>query len=338
MGLIGFGLAGVTHAALVDAAPDLELVSVATSNQERIGQLRQLYPHVAVTNAADLLADDRIELVIVATPNDNHRDLAITALEAGKHVVVDKPFTVTSGEATAVIDVATRVGRKLSVFHNRRWDNDYLTVQRLVSAGALGNVHTFVSRYERWIPDVAQGWRERSAPGGGVLYDLGSHLIDQAVELFGTPQTVFADIRSQRSGAETDDYFHLLLECKRVAVVLQSGLLVKDRGPRFELHGTKGSFLKYGVDPQSAALANGLRPGGDDWGADPESDYGTLTTDETIRVPTVHGDFPAFYAQMASAIRENANVPVDASDARDVIRIIECCLQSYSEGRAVAFA
>jgi len=261
-----------------------------------------------VATPAQLLEDPAVELVVVAAPNSVHYEMAGAALRAGRHVVVDKPFVIRLAEADELIELAEREGRVLSAFHNRRWDNDFLTVERCVRAGLLGRVSTYVARYDRFRPQPSRGWLEEDLPGSGVLYDLGTHLIDQALHLFGLPTTVMADLQMQRPGAIVADYLHVVLGYEKLRVVLQAGSLVRARGPRFEVHGDKGSFVKHGIDGQEAALRSGTRPGDPGWGADRPDRYGTLTTEVgglevTGSVTTVPGAYESFYREMARAIR-----------------------------------
>ncbi len=266
VGLIGFGMAArVFHAPVIEAVPRLKLLKVV----ERSGdEARKRYPQVEVVrDADDLLRDDRVALVVVTTPNATHFELARRSLLAGKHVVVEKPFTNTSDEALELIELARRENRLLTVNHNRRWDGDFLTVQRILQAGMLGRPVEYESRYERFRDQPREGaWREEAGPGSGILYDLGSHLIDQALVLFGQPRAVTADIQRQREFAKADDYFELLLDYDGLKVTLKAGMLVREPGPRFRLQGTEGSFVKHGMDPQEEALKRGLTPLATNWG------------------------------------------------------------------------
>ena len=263
VGLIGYGLGGsVFHAPLIQAEPGLRLQAVVTSRAEQVG--REL-PGVRVVGSADeLLEDPAVELVAVATPNAVHHRLAAAALRAGRHVVVDKPFTLTTAEADELIELAAAADRRLSVFHNRRWDGDFLTVRRGVEDGVLGEVTTFVSRYDRFRPVPKGSWKEAAGPGSGLLWDLGPHLIDQALVLFGPPRTVWADLGVQRPGVEAVDYLHLALGYGRLRVVLHAGMLVRDPGPRFEVHGNRGVAGHLGARPargQGHPDRRGRRPG-----------------------------------------------------------------------------
>jgi scyllo-inositol 2-dehydrogenase (NADP+) len=255
---------------------------------------------------------------------------------------VDKPFTVTSAEADDLIRLARDRDRRLSVFHQRRWDADSLTVRRCVHEGLLGQVSTYVARYDRFRPEPTTHWGEQDRPGAGVLYDLGSHLIDQALCLFGTPATVWADLQAQRPDAAVVDYAHLVLGYGPLRALLHVGSLVRAPGPRFEVHGDRGSFVKDGIDGQIAALLRGERAGSPGWGEDVPEHYGTLTTDlgglaTTARLASVPGAYEAFYREMTRAVRGKGPVPVPAEQARDVVRVIECAVRSSHDGHVVQY-
>lgn len=336
-GLIGYGTAGAFfHAPLIAAASGLRLAAIGSRRKDEI--LRDFPEAIAYENPQDLLADPAIELVVIATPNESHASLARAALEAGKHVVVDKPFTLDAGEAEALIALAERVDRRLSVFQNRRWDNDFLTVRRLVEDGRLGEVAYYEAHFDRFRPEIKQGWRETEAPGSGLLYDLGAHLIDQALVLFGLPQAVTADVTRQRAAARADDYFHLVLDYGRRRAVLHASVLVRDPGPRYLVHGDGGSFVKYGIDGQEAALRDGKRPGGERWGEDEPAFFGRFTdADGTGTViDTLPGRYTAFYEGVAASIRDGAPLPVKAREACDVIRVIEAAQRSSTERRTIS--
>jgi scyllo-inositol 2-dehydrogenase (NADP+) len=279
----------------------------------------------------------------VAAPNAVHHRLAAAALRAGRHVVVDKPFTLSVAEADELIALAEAADRRLSVFHNRRWDGDFLTVRRCLEAGLLGEVSSFVSRYDRFRPVPKGGWKEEAVPGSGVLWDLGPHLIDQALQLFGMPETVWADVAVQRPRVEAVDYVHLVLGYGRLRVLLHAAMEVREPGPRFEVHGDRGSFVTWGMDTQEAALKAGDRPGDPGWGSEPPDRHGTLTTEVAglelhARVTGVPGDYGAFYAAMAAAVAGDGPVPVAPSEARATIAVIEHALRSSREGRVVEVA
>ena len=339
VGLIGYGLAGsALHAPLIGAEARLRLQAVVSSRPERVR--RDLPGMRVVATAAEMLEDPAVELVVVAAPTAAHDELASLALRAGRHVVVEKPLAPTAAQADELLRLAERQGRLLSVFHQRRWDGDFLTVQRCLRAGLLGSVSTFIARYDRFQPRPPGGWREQDLPGAGVLYDLGAHLVDQALQLFGPPATVLADVGTQRPGAAADDWFHLLLGYGELRVILHAGSVVRVPGPRFELHGDRGSFVKHGRDPQAAALEAGRRPGDPGWGAEPADQDGLLTTEVgglevSGRLTTVAGTYELFYRQMARAILGEGQVPVTAASAASTVRVLEAARRSSREGRVV---
>jgi scyllo-inositol 2-dehydrogenase (NADP+) len=319
-GLIGYGLAGaVFHEPLIDACDRLELTAVLTSREHPL--------HVA---SLDELMD-RCDLVVIASPNQTHFALAKTALEAGKHVVVDKPFTVTLDESDELIALAHRRERLLSIFHNRRWDGDFLTVESVLPE--LGEVLLFEANWDRFRPAIKGGWREEPAPGAGLFNDLGPHLIDQALRLFGRPDLIEADIATQRAGAKVDDHFDVTLHYGRMRVCLRSSSLVSAPRPRFAVHGTGGSFVKHGLDPQEAQLKAGLRPRDPGFGED--SVQGTLIRAEGTEqsVPTQPGNYLAFYEGVAAAILDAAPVPVPAEDAREGLLLIGLARRAAALGQ-----
>lgn len=343
VGLIGYGIAGqVFHAPIINAVPKLKLSKVVERHSERS---RDRYPWVDVIKAVDTLINDpTIDLVVIATPNSSHFELAQQALSAGKHVVIDKPFTTTSNQAQQLINLAQQHNRILSVHHNRRWDGDFQTVKQLVEQGHLGRLVEYEAHYDRFRNTLKPGaWRETSDLGSGILFDLGSHLIDQAQVLFGLPQAITADIRSQRDGARTDDYFEIGLDYAGLKVILRAGMLVRELGPHFILHGTAGSFVKYGMDPQEAALRQGLTPPAPDWGIELQSQWGTLNTQIGGlhfygQVETLRGCYQAFYENIAEAIDQSATLAVQPEQARNTIRMIELALQSHREKRTVGYS
>lgn len=341
VGILGFGYAGATlHAPLIAAVPGLHLAAIASSNAAKV---HAAWPNVPVDASPHaLIARPDIDLVVAATPNAIHHPLAAEALAAGKHVVVDKPFTLNVGEAEDLIERAESAGRLLSVFHNRRWDADFLTVQRLQASGALGRLTSVESRFDRFRPEVRVRWRESGAPGSGLWYDLGAHLVDQALCLFGMPETIALDLARQRDGALADDWFHAVLRYEKLRVVLHASALAADPGPRFVLHGTGGSYTTFGLDPQEAALKARIPPGGERWGEDPSP--GSLTVADPQgqdglarrKCSSDRGDYTAYYAGVRDAIRGDASNPVPATDALQVIRLIELGLAGFTEGRVMA--
>lgn len=342
VGLVGYGMAArVFHAPVIGAVPRLRLKKVV---ERRGDESRRRYPHVEVVrDVADLLRDEEVALVVVATPNASHFELARQSLLAGKHVVVEKPFANTSEEARQLIELARRQGRFLSVNHNRRWDGDFLTVRKLLDGKLLGRLVEYESRYDRFRNRRREGaWREEGGPGSGILYDLGSHLIDQSLVLFGPPRMITADVGIQRDFAKADDNFALTLHHDGLKVTLKAGMLVRGGSPRFRLHGTEGSFVKHGFDPQEEALRRGLAPPAPDWGEEPAEAWGTLDTQVgglhlRGRVETIAGSYQSFYQNIADAIEGRAELAVKPEEAFDTIRVIELALQSSEQKCAVPF-
>ncbi|GAB7182981.1 Gfo/Idh/MocA family oxidoreductase [Kitasatospora sp. Ki12] len=347
VGLIGYGLAGSAfHAPLIATTPGLRLDAVVTANPERREQLRREHPDArAVDTPEQLLADpDALDLVVIASPNRTHAPLAGAALRAGLATVVDKPLAGTAAEAQELCRLAEEQGVLLSVFQNRRWDGDFLTAGRLVRGGALGRVHRFESRFERFRPKPKPGWRELADPAevGGTLYDLGSHLVDQALTLFGPVETVYAEIDVRRDGAVVDDdAFLALTHASGTRSHLWTSAVTPLIGPRLRVLGDTAGYVKAGMDPQEADLRAGLRPDGTrPWGADEPAHYGTLGTDESaITLPTDPGDYPAFYAGIAAALTDPGTPPpVDPRDAVATLTVLEAARTSAATGTAVRLA
>jgi scyllo-inositol 2-dehydrogenase (NADP+) len=341
VGLVGFGVSGrFFHAPFIHAVPGLRLAAIV----QRTGDsAHDSYPEAAIVRTVDdLLEMDQIQLVVVATPNTTHAPIAARCLEAGRHVVVDKPFAPSSAEAARVAALAAERGRVLSVFHNRRWDGDFLTLQQLLASGVLGRPVSFQSRFDRFRPlPKAGAWRERAEPGSGVLFDLGPHLVDQALALFGMPEAITGDVRVERHGVEADDAFDVTLHYPAMRAVLSATMLAAARGPRFVVHGRGGSFVKHGVDPQEAALRSGAVPGTAGWGEEPERGWGVLTrpSDGGVRhepVKTLPGDYRRVYENVRDAIRGTAALAVTAEHATRVVRLLELAVQSSRERRTVA--
>lgn len=334
-GVIGYGLGGMAfHAPLIDAVPELELAAVATS---RADQVQARYPGMQVTDAVVLIADPSIALIVISTPNDSHFPLARAALEAGKHVVIDKPFTNNVADGEALMALAAARGLVLAAFHNRRWDGDFLTVRKLLESGRLGDVMLAELRWDRYRPEVTGLWRDRPEAGSGMLADLGPHLIDQALMLFGAPEAVSADIAIQRVGAQTDDYFELTFHYGKRRAILSASRLILAAHPRFALHGTGGGFVKYGLDPQEPAMKAGRSANDPDYGVEDPSQHGVLTLPDGTRETIVseRGDYRRFYSGVAQAIAGGGVPPVTAADAVLGLRIIELARESAAEGRSV---
>jgi scyllo-inositol 2-dehydrogenase (NADP+) len=333
VGLIGFGLGGrVFHAPIIRAVPGLQLAAIV----ERSGNsARAAYPDVRVVRSvSELLSIDSVELVVVTTPNPTHLDLARQCLEAGRHVVVDKPFTTTSAEAEELVRLAKERNRLITVYHNRRWDGDFLTLRRIVQEGKLGRLVLFESHMERYRPMLkAEAWRELPKPGSGLWFDLGPHLLDQAWALFGQPAEMTADLRAERDGAVVDDAFDVLLHYARLRVLIRSNLLTCVPGPRFRLNGTRGSFVKYGSDPQEEALKRGETPGQPNWGQEPEENWGilSLAEGETItqtRIPTETGDYPRYYQNVRDAIVSGVPLDVSPQHGLRIMQALELAIES----------
>ncbi|MFI6766860.1 Gfo/Idh/MocA family oxidoreductase [Streptomyces sp. NPDC050355] len=349
VGLLGYGLAGsVFHAPLIAATDDLLLDTVSTSDPQRQAQARAEHPQVRTVDTPEAVLDRAadLDLIVLATPNKTHVPLATAALEAGVPVVVDKPLAATAAEAEKLAALAEERGLLLSVFQNRRWDNDFRTVRKLIEDGALGDVTRFESRFERWRPQPKGGWRESGDPAeiGGLLYDLGSHLADQALTLFGPVVSVYAESDVRRPGAEADDdTFIALTHTSGVRSHLWVSATTPLLGPRFRVLGTKAGYTKHGLDPQEAALREGLRPGaeGVEWGVEPKSGWGRMGAGASPRsgggepVPTLPGDYPAYYTAIARALREGGAPPVTAAEAAAALRVLEAAKLSATEGRTV---
>jgi scyllo-inositol 2-dehydrogenase (NADP+) len=320
------------HAPLIDAVPELELAAIATS---RASEVQARYPGMAVTDAAAMIADPSIRLIAISTPNDTHFPLAEAALKAGKHVVIDKPFANSVADGEALMALAAERGLVLAAFHNRRWDGDFLTVQALLESGRLGDVMLAELRWDRYRPGLVEGWKEQPDRGTGALADLGPHLIDQALMLFGTPEALSADLVAQRPGGQTDDYFELTLHYGRRRVILCSSRLVVAPRPRFALHGTEASFVKYGLDTQEAAMKAGGRASDPGYGVEDPANHGVLTLADGARetIVTERGDYRRFYSGVGRAIAEGGVPPVTAADAVMGLRIIALARASAREGR-----
>ncbi|KUO20301.1 Gfo/Idh/MocA family protein [Streptomyces dysideae] len=348
VGLVGYGLAGsVFHAPLIAATEGLALDTVVTANPERQEQARAEFPDVRVEATPDGLLDRAadLDLVVIASPNKTHVPLATAALKAGLPVVVDKPVAGTAAEARELAALAEERGLLLSVFQNRRWDNDFLTLRKLLAEGELGDVWRFESRFERWRPELKGGWRESGDPAeiGGLLYDLGSHVVDQALVLFGPVTTVYAESDIRRPGAETDDdTFLALTHANGVRSHLYVSATTAQLGPRFRVLGSRAGYVKCGLDPQEAALREGRRPGAPaDWGTEPESAWGRVGSGESPLTgggraePTLPGAYPAYYAAVAKALLDGGPNPVTALEAAAALDVLEAARRSAHDGVTV---
>ena len=346
VGVVGFGLAGqIFHAAVIDETPGLEVAAIV----ERSGNKASTkYPRANVVSSIEqLLADDSIQVCVVATPNHVHRLLAETCLQAGRHVVVDKPLALTSHDAAALAKLAKAKHLHLSAFHNRRWDGDFQTVAQLLESGKVGAPVLFESHFDRFRLEPKPGaWRETEEKGGGILFDLGPHLIDQALALFGAPSTLWADVRSLRPGVLVDDTFDLQMtfegsaraELRSLRVWLRSTMVAASPGARFTLHGTSGSYEKWGLDPQEAALKDGARFADKGFGHEPTRSWGVLTAPGAAPevIPTVPGDYRKYYENVRDAVLGKAPLTIGVDAAWSVARIIELARESALSGCRVA--
>lgn len=337
--LIGYGFASKTfHAPLLVNVPGLRLSHIVSSDSAKV---HKDYKDIAVlAKPDDAFALPEIDVIVIATPNATHFDLAYKALSAGKHVVVDKPFTNTVGEATELIRLARSRGKVLSVFQSRRWDGDFLTLRKLIADGVLGEVALFESHYDRYRPEPRQRWREQAVPGGGIWFDLGPHLVDQALQLFGPPESIYADLEIQRALGQAIDYFHVVLRYGKNRAILHGGLIVIAETPRFTVHGTTGSFTKFGMDTQEDSLKRGDIPGSQGWGNDPR--MGTLITKkgegfETRQVPNIPGNYLGYYEGLRDAIVSGTPSPVTAEDGLEVINVIETAIKSSAARAELPF-
>lgn len=336
--LVGFGYAGrVIHAPLLAASDHFKLRAIVSRNAALV---QQHYPGMTVvSDLASLLASGGTDVVVVATPNDTHYPLAKAALNAGCHVVVDKPFALSTMEARDLANIAQQRGKILSIFHNRRWDADFLTLRSVLAEGLAGTPVFLESRFDRFRPQPRDRWRERPGPGAGILMDLGPHLIDQAVQLFGMPQHLFADIAVQRPGARVDDYFHLTLRYENnLRVILAAGMLAAAETARFHLQGSAGAWRKFGMDSQEAALVAGMRPRTPGWGVDQRA--GTLWRLEGSElrpsdVPNRVGDYGIFYDLLFAALCGKGANPVTPQEGIMVMTLIEAARLSAQTGAIV---
>jgi predicted dehydrogenase len=336
VGLIGYGTGGaVFHAPLIAATPGLDLTAVVTANPDRQAQVRASHPGATTVTSADELWD-AVDLVVVTSPNRTHGPLARAALEHGLAVVVDKPVTATAAEARELAALAHKRGLLFTVFQNRRWDGDYRTVRRLVDTGALGHVARFESRFERWRPVPKPGWKEQADPAaaGGILYDLGSHLVDQALHLFGPAASVYAEIDRRREGAATDDDVFVAITHERgVRSHLWMSAVAAQNGPRFRVLGDRSAYTKYGLDPQEDALRAGGVPGSPGWGQEPPEHWGLVGAGDAVRPePTDPGAYQLFYAQVAAALSGGGPVPVDPAGPIAALEVIEAARASARSG------
>lgn len=344
VGLIGFSVGGqVFHAPFIVGVDGLELYKVLTRREEQQNILKERFPSAQpVLRVEDIIDDPEVDLVVVATSNDVHFSLAKQALEAGKHVVVEKPFTNTTAEADQLIALAKAKGLLLTVHHNARFHSDFKTVRKVIASGKLGKVVNYEARYDRFRNFLRPGaWREENLPGSGIHYDLGAHLIDQTLQLFGHPKAIFADLRIQREGAKAVDDFEFILSYTDLKVSLKGQMLAKQATTRYALFGWNGSFVKNGVDPQEELLRAGELPTAHrNWGAENESTYGTLNIleagqDVEETVASELGSGQDFYKNIVQVLAGKEELLVNPAQARDVIRLLELAEQSWREQRTI---
>lgn len=340
VGLIGYGYASKTfHAPLIAGTPGMALAAVSSSDATKVHADWPTVP--VVSEPKHLFNDPNIDLIMIPTPNDTHFPLAKAALEAGKHVVVDKPFTVTLSQARELDALAKSLGRLLSVFHNRRWDSDFLTVKALLSEGTLGEITFFESHFDRFRPQVRNRWREQAGPGSGIWYDLAPHLLDQAVNLFGLPVSMTVDLAQLRPGAQTTDYFHAILSYPQRRIVLHGTMVAAAESARYIIHGTRGSYVKFGLDPQEDRLKNGERLPQEDWGYDMRDGVVTKVEGETLVEETLltsPGNYPAYYAAVRDALNGTGENPVPASQAIQIMELIELGIESAKHRATLCLA
>lgn len=341
-GIASYGMSGlVFHAPLLHVNPGFEIVKVAERSYKGS---KERYPYLYVVKSfEELISDQHLELIIVNTPDATHYEYCKMALEADKHVVVEKPFTMTSEQAEQLIVIAKKHRKLLSVFQNRRWDGDYLTVKKVVTDKLLGRLVSFESHFDRYRNFIQPNtWKEERNAGAEIVYNLGAHMIDQAYDLFGMPISVTADIGIQRTRGVADDFYNIVMRYENFHASLKAAYLVREEGPRYILHGTEGSFLKWGIDPQEDDLKAGKYPDAPNWGIEPKKLWGKLNTginglSFTGRIETIAGNYSAYFNNIFEAIRNNGALIVKPEQSLDVVRIIEAAIESNSSGNTVVF-
>lgn len=345
-GIIGFGNSGQNFfAPFVAANPGFSLKKISISDAAKAAKAQAIYPETEIVGTADdIINDPGIELVLIGSPNTSHLGLAKQALLAGKHLLVEKPFTITTQDADELIALAKQTSRIVSVNHTRRFDSGHNTVKKVIESKALGRLVEYEVHYDRFRRELRPGaWREQPLPGSGILYDLGAHLIDGALELFGLPETVTCMMITQRPNLDVEDNFEIILKYAGLKVTLKAGMLVKVPGPAYTLYGDYGMFTKYGMDVQEEALKKGIKPGTAGWGIEPEELWGKLTTEEngvdiTRTIQSEPGRYQDLLQNVYEAIAEGKPLIVTAEQARNTIRIIELAFQSNREKRTVAYS
>jgi scyllo-inositol 2-dehydrogenase (NADP+) len=334
-GLIGFGTGGeFFHAPFLNSMPEFELTAVFERTKEKS---KEKYPNAQIVRTSKaLFSNPEIELIVITTPNDTHFELAKDALNAGKNVVIDKPFVVSTIEADELMNIAKAKNKLLTVYHNRRFHSDFKTLQNIIKENKIGEISEFLACFDRYRPELRpHSWKETPSPGSGILYDLGSHLIDQALVLFGKPISISADLKMERQGANAIDNFEIQLHYKHHKAILKAGMLVEQPGPIFKLTGAKGSYLKNGQDPQENLLRQGNMPIVSEWAIEDEENWGTLNIDgQSLKEKPAYSDYRVFYRNVFDVIRNGALPLVQSEEAKEVIYIIEQALKSNVENNA----
>jgi len=343
VGLVGYGMSGrVFHAPFLHTLPQYELTAVVERNRN---EAEQTYPYVSTERSIDaLLKRDDIDLIVITTPNETHYPYTMLALEAGKDVVLEKPFANNTQEAAKLVSLGEASDNILSVYQNRRYVGDFKTIQQIIKQGSLGKVHEYICHFDRYRTEPRPGnaWREKNIPGSGILFDLGPHVIDQALCLFGLPKTITAFVKNQRSFSEVDDYFELRLDFGDDCIaILKSGMLVKEMGPRYAVHGTQGSYLKYGDDPQEALLKQWHLPVGDFWGVEEISYHGLLHTtinhkDVRQFIPTLPGNYGTYYTNLYDSIINRKKPQESPAHGFNTIKLVELAFESSKLGKSLA--
>ena len=342
-GMVGYGGSGkYFHAPFLKENPGFHFKSIVERNHK---QAELDYPGLQSLSDFDfLIADPQIELVVITTPNQTHFALALRAMQAGKHVIIEKPFTSNTMEALELIKISRERNLFLGVYQNRRLEGDFLTIQKIIQDGLIGDIVEFESHFDRFRPGFnVKAWKEIKSPGTGLVFDLGSHLIDQALVLFGLPEYVSATIKALRPHSNVDDYFFIRLEYPGKEIFLRSSIFVKMEGPRFILHGKKGSYIKYGVDIQEKLLMAGQKPIKPDWAPEPKEFHGEIHTqvnglDFYGKIPSITASYMSFYDMVYKRIRENIPFPIKPEQAYHTIRIIELAIESSQQKKSIPYS
>lgn len=335
VGVIGYGFAAQTfHIPLILAVDGMQLTAISTSKPASVSQQ---HPSVKTFDTAEqLITSELVDLVVITAPNEVHFALAQLCLKNDKHVVVEKPMTTTCDEAQQLVALAQDKGLVLSVFHNRRWDGDFLTIKKLLAEKALGEVKQFESHFDRFRPQVRQRWREQPGAGSGIWYDLGPHLVDQALQLFGSPQSLTARCLTLRENSQATDYFHVLLHYPGLEVVLHASPFCAAPNSRYRVEGSQGSFIKYGLDPQEEQLKSGQPPHEETFGIESQESYGTLYKEDSfIKIQTERGRYLGYYQGLLEAVHSGKPNPVNPAEIVEVIQILELAEQSSRLGKTL---